>query len=151
MKKALFPIMIFAIIVVTGCNQSSKNNSQSGFGPGNGGGPGNFDPKEMIARQMDQMKEQLDLSRDQQKQLQKIMEEGFENMRKMRQESRSNGDREGMREHMRQMREEQDQKIKAILSEEQWGKYQQIREEMRSRRRGGPGGTDGGQGRPDEN
>jgi len=47
-----------------------------------------------------------------------------------------------MREKMQQMREEQNQKIKAVLSEDQFTKYEQIQKERRERMRqgGGPGG-----------
>jgi hypothetical protein len=44
---------------------------------------------------------------------------------------------------MQQMREEQNQKIKAVLSEEQFVKYEQIQQERRERMRQG-GGFGGG-------
>lgn len=107
-------------------------------------GPGNFDPSAFIDRQMDQMKESLDLSSDQEKQIREILTNGSESMQKMREEMRNSGDDfEGMRENMQKMREEQNSKLKAILSDEQWEKYEVMQEEMRSRRgdrMGGPGG-----------
>jgi Spy/CpxP family protein refolding chaperone len=45
-----------------------------------------------------------------------------------------------MREKMQQMREEQNQKIKAVLSEEQFTKYEQIQQERRERMRQNGGG-----------
>ena len=158
MKRFAFSFMALVFILAISCNQSSKQNSQQNSGPGGGMGPGNFDPKEMVERRIDQMKETLDLSKDQQKQMYSIMMEDFENMQKMREQSPSDGGRpEGMREEMQKMREEQNKKIKAILSDEQWQKYEAFQEEMRDRRRqggpGGPGGfgAPGGQERPGGN
>ncbi len=104
-------------------------------------GPGNFDQEAFIDRQMDQMKESLDLTSDQEKQIRDILTEGSENMQGMREEMRNGGgDFEGMRERMQEMREEQDAKIKTVLTEEQWGKYEVMQEEMRARRGQRPGG-----------
>lgn len=147
MKKIFYSLLVLMMVLSVSCNQSSQNNSQpasGGFG-GGGNGPGNFDPQAMLDRQMEQMKERLNLKDDQEKQIRDIMAQGFDEMRKMREEMRDGGgggNFEGMREQMQQMREEQNKKIKAILSENQWYEYEAMQEEMRSRR---------GQGRPQEN
>jgi len=141
MNRIVFVIMVLVAALATSCNQGSKSNSQQNFGPGGGMGPGNFDPEAMIDRQISEMKETLDLSGKQEKQMRALMEENFENMSKMREEMQGNGGGfEGMREKMQKVREEQDQKVKEILSDEQWEKYQTMQEERRARR---------GQGRPD--
>lgn len=115
------------------------------MGPGGGmGGPGNFDPAAFVDRQMEELKEGLDLSDDQEKQVREILTAGSETMRKAREEMQDGGgDFEGMREKMQTMREEQNEKIKAVLSEEQFTKYEQIQAERRERMRQG-GGFGGG-------
>jgi protein CpxP len=142
MKRVVYFLMVSLMTITLSCNQGSQNNSQQNFNPGGGMRPGTFDPEAFADRQVEQMKEELDLTNDQSDQMHDIMMEGIENMQQMREEMQDQGGGfEGMREQMRKMREDQDQKIKAILSDEQWEKYEVFQEEMRSRRRqGGFGG-----------
>ncbi|TNF43448.1 MAG: hypothetical protein EP310_04530 [Bacteroidetes bacterium] len=107
-------------------------------------GGGNFDPAAFVDRQMEELKESLELSDDQEKQVSEIITAGFETMRKAREEMQD-GDREAMREKMQQMREEQTEKIKAVLTEEQFVKYEEIQAERRERMRQGGGGQGGPQ------
>lgn len=141
MKKLSFLLMAFTVAIFMSCNQASKNQQQQ-FGPGGGMGGGNFDPAAFVDRQMEELKEGLDLSRDQEKEVREIITAGFETMRNAREEMQD-GDREAMREKMQAMREEQTQKIKAVLSEEQFAKYEQIQAERRERMRQGGGGFGG--------
>lgn len=129
--------MLSFLVFALGCNNSNQNNSQQEFSNrGDRRGAGNFDPEARANRQIEQMKEQLDLTDDQVNELHEIMMEGFENMRNIREEMQDpNGGFEGMREQFMEMREQQDEKIKAILSDEQREKYEASREEMRGRRR----------------
>ena len=48
-------------------------------------------------------------------------------------------DREAMREEMGKIREKRDAEIKALLTDEQYKKYQAQQEEMRKNRQGGGG------------
>jgi hypothetical protein len=57
-------------------------------------------------------------------------------MRDMREKS---DDREAMREEMGKIREKRDAEIKALLTDEQYKKYQAQQEEMRKNRQGGGG------------
>lgn len=136
MKKIFYSLVVVFFMVAVSCNQGSNSGSTFMNGGDRGGmGPGNFDPEAMIDRQMDQMKETLELTGDQEDQIRDILVKGSENMQAMREEMREGGGGfEGMRESMQQMREEQDSKIKEILSEEQWLSYEAMQEEMRSRR-----------------
>jgi hypothetical protein len=138
MKKVVFSFMVLVAVLATACNnQSSNSSSGDSSGGDREGGRGNFNAEEMVDRQMSQMKETLDLSGKQEKQMRAIIMDGFDEMQKMREQAGDN--REGMREQMQKMREEQNVKIKAILSEEQLEKYNTYEEERRGRR---------GQGRP---
>ena len=143
MKRTVFLVMVLVSALVISCNNSSNNSQQMPFGRGGGMGPGNFDPEAMVDRQIEDMNETLDLSKKQEDQIREIMEENFENMAAMREEMQNSGAGfEGMREQMQKVREEQDNKMKEVLSEEQWEKYLVMQEERRQMR---------GQGRPPMN
>ncbi|MCG6187766.1 DUF4890 domain-containing protein [Maribellus maritimus] len=143
MNKTLFFVTILFIGIAFGCGNQGNNNSQQ-FGPGGFGDRGNFDPEEIAERQVERLTEQLDLSKDQQKQVYDLTIENFENMSKMR--GQGGGDFEAMREQMQKAREEQNKKMKTILTDDQWGKYEIFQEEMRARRgQGRPGGFGGQQ------
>jgi Spy/CpxP family protein refolding chaperone len=145
MRKISFLMMAIVLVFSVSCNKFKQNSQeQQQMGPGGGMGGGNFDPAAFVDRQMEELKEGLDLSDDQEKQVREIITAGFETMRKAREEMQDGGgDREAMREKMQAMREEQNQKIKAVLSEDQFTKYEQIQKERRERMRQG-GGFGGG-------
>jgi len=133
MKRTVFLVMVLVSALVISCN-NGNNSRQMPFGNGGGMGPGNFDPQAMVDRMVDDMDENLDLSDDQEEKIRKIMEENFENMAAMREEMQNSGAGfEGMREKMQKSREEQDNKMKEVLSEEQWEQYQVMQEERRER------------------
>ena len=151
MNRFFFVLIVAITGLAISCNQSANNSQQQeqmqqGFGPGGGGmGRGNMNPEEMAQRQVDQMKELLGLNDEQAKQIYDLSLENSLAQQKMREGMQDGGGNfEGMREQMQKSREEQDQKIKAVLSAEQWVKYQAYQEEMNSRRgQGGPGGMGG--------
>ncbi|WP_372949036.1 hypothetical protein [Mariniphaga sp.] len=101
-------------------------------------GQRNFDPEEMAKRQTEQIKEAVGLDAKQEKQVYDLNLETGKKMRAMREENQGGGF-EGMREKMGELRAEQDKKMKEILTEAQWKKYEKYQEERRSQR---------GQGRP---
>lgn len=105
-------------------------------------GQRNMDPEEMAKRQTAQLKEAVGLDNEQKKKAQEIYLETGKKMSAMREEMQSGGF-EGMREKMQEMRTEQDKKLKEVLSDEQWKKYEKFQEERRSRwsqGQGRPGG-----------
>jgi len=107
--------------------------------------PGNFDPEEMIKRQVEGITEACDLSEDQVTKVEAIIRKSNEKMMALFQEMGGGGDREAMREKMGEIRDEQTKEIKAVLTEEQAEKYDEYMEEMRQRmRQGRPGGPPGG-------
>lgn len=142
MKRFSFLLMAIVVVFSVSCNKLQQNNQQEQqqMSPAGGGmGGGNFDPAAFVDRQMEELKEGLELSDDQEKQVREIITAGFETMRTAREGMQDGGDREAMREKMQQMREEQTEKIKAVLSEEQFAKYEQIQQERRERMRQGGG------------
>jgi periplasmic protein CpxP/Spy len=88
-------------------------------------------PEERAKRQTAQLKELLDLSADQEKQIYELNLQSGKQMAEMRGQGSANP--QGMREKMMKMREEQNEKMKAILTEAQWNKYQQYLQERRER------------------
>jgi len=87
--------------------------------------------------QANTLQEELDLTDDQAKQLEKVLLDGREEMKKARENF--NGDRSEIREVIMEYREKIDEQIEEILNDEQKEKYQEIKEErlerMRERRR----------------
>ena len=106
------------------------------------GGQRNMDPEAMAKRQTEQLKEALGLNKDQEKKVHDLSLETSKKRAKMMQEMRdSGGGFEGMREKMTELRNDESKKMKAILTDAQWTKYEKYQEERRNRRgQGGPGG-----------
>lgn len=76
-----------------------------------------------------QLKKALDLTDEQTAQVTKIYTEMQEELSKLREQS--GGDREAMREAMRDFREKTDARINEILTDEQKEKYQTFQQERR--------------------
>ncbi len=94
-----------------------------------------FDPEDMAKRQTEQLKELLSLNKDQEKKVFDLNLETSRQMRALREDNRSSGGGfEGMREKMGEIRDKQDAKMKEILTDAQWKKYQKYQEERRQQR-----------------
>jgi hypothetical protein len=98
--------------------------------------PRDFNPENFAKRQTEELKEELGLTADQEKKVYEINLESINKMGEMREEARSSGGGfEGMREKMTKIREEQNKKMKEVLTEDQWTKYEKYLEERRERMR----------------
>jgi hypothetical protein len=97
------------------------------------GQPGqrNMNPEDMAKRQTEQIKEAVGLNANQEKQVYDLNLETGKKMRALREQNQGGGF-EGMREKMTELRTEQDKKMKEILSEDQWKKYEKYQEERRA-------------------
>lgn len=95
-------------------------------------GQRNIEPEDLAKRQTAQIKEAVDLDEDQEKQVYDLNLETGKKMRALRDEMQGGGF-EGAREKMGEIREEQNKKMKEILSESQWEKYEKYQEERRAR------------------
>ena len=119
MKKIGFTLMLFSLV-------SAMSMAQ----------PRDFDPEQFAKRQTAQLKEELDLNDDQEKKVYEVNLESIKKMSELREKMRSGGGGiEGMREKMMEIREEQNKKMKEILTAEQWTKYEKYQEERLSRMR----------------
>ena len=110
MKKIL--ISMLALLVVYSCSSEDSRRQR-------------LDPGQMAA----QLQEKLDLTDIQRDSIKVLIEQNRQQMRKLRQAS--SGDMSGMREVMMELRAEHDEKVKALLNDEQKEKYEEILEERR--------------------
>ncbi|MBR4525522.1 MAG: hypothetical protein IKP15_08235 [Bacteroidales bacterium] len=103
-----------------------------------GFGGGQMPSAEEIAKmRADQMKETVNLTADQYAKVTVIFKEEMEAMQKMFEGGGMNGDFEQMRKDMEKRQEEQNKKLKAILTEDQFKKWEKQQEEMRAQFGGG--------------
>jgi hypothetical protein len=110
----------------------------TGFSMAQDRGQRNFDPEERAKAQTAELKELLDLNKDQEKKVYDLNLKAGKDMAAMREEMQSSGGfNEDMRAKMMEMREKQNQEMKKILSDSQYEKYEKYLEDRRNRRRGG--------------
>ncbi|MCK5730546.1 MAG: hypothetical protein KAH68_05695 [Draconibacterium sp.] len=95
---------------------------------------GNFDPVESSKKQTAELKEELDLNKDQEKKVYDIVLKGSNKMAEMRKDMQSGGDRTAMREKFGELRKEQNTEMKKVLTDDQYKKYEKYLENRRSSR-----------------
>ncbi len=110
-------------------------------GPPPGGRRG-MDP----ARRAERMQHELNLTDDQTRQVKAILEDSRTKMEALR--ANSAGSQEDRRSQMMSVRKAQEDRIEALLTPEQKTKYEQMRAQMRDRRRDGEGGPPAGDAAP---
>ena len=86
-----------------------------------------------LENQLKNLEESLELTEEQTNKIKPILEDQREEINEFR--DNFEGERFEMRDAMMEIRKKTDQKINAILSDEQKEKYQQFQEERRERRR----------------
>ena len=100
-------------------------------------GPPRMDPKQMVERQVTDMKERLKLTSDQEAKIKPIIEDSMKKMMAMREKMEpGTPPTEEMMSAMRENREATAKKINEVLTEEQQAEYKK----MMSERRGFGGG-----------
>lgn len=100
-----------------------------------------MDKDTWVKNTLTSMTEAVGLSGEQSEQIKPILEEQFDKQTELRTAMRDGGDRSGMREAMTDLRNEIDEKIIALLSEDQIPKFKTYREESLQRRGPRRGGT----------
>ena len=85
--------------------------------------------EENVKTRVDRLAENLEMNEEQHKEILDYELEQFKQNQVERQ--RLMGDREAMRDYMMKQREERDEKYKEVLTDEQWNKYQDVREQRR--------------------
>ena len=141
--KSIVKLLVAGAMLVAG---SFVSMAQPGGGRPGGQGGRQFDPAQMAQRRADMMKETLKLTDAQYAKVLEMYKEESEAMQKQMQ----SGERPRMdRETMEKQREEQEKKLKAILTDEQFKTWTEQQQNMRRGGFGGPGGPGGpGGGRP---
>ena len=107
-------------------------------GGGNGGQRRTVE--ERVKATLERLTTELQLNKDQVTKLDTVFTKSYKDMQKMREEAQAGGGRMD-REAFQKMNAERDEKVKAILTEEQFKKYKEQMEAMRQR-----GGNRGGGG-----
>ena len=119
MKKILMAIV--ALMMTTGA-----------FAQGFGGGQ--FNPEDMAKRQVDRIKETCQTSDEQTKQIYDLyLAQQKQMMAQMDSIRQAGGQFQFNREDMQARREAMNEKIKAILTPEQYAKYEEMQKQMRGR------------------
>lgn len=96
----------------------------------------NFDPETRAKSQTEQLKKTLDLDKDQEKKVYELNLEAGKKFAEMRKDMQGGGgDREGMREKFRTMREKNNNEMKKVLSDDQYKKYLNYQKEQMEKRR----------------
>ena len=131
MRKAVITILMMSAMLLGGAFVSMAQ-------PGGGFG-GQMDPEQFAKRRADEMKQTLNLTDQQYKDVTAYFKEQMAEMQKRFEGGQGGGQRMD-REEMQKMREAQETKLKAILTEDQFKKWS---EEQRNRMGGGPGGGRG--------
>ena len=117
-------ILVFALMIMLGLGSAFAQQR------------GNFDPEKMLQRQVDEMKQALNLTPDQVAKITPILKSAQEKQRAQMQKMREGGgdfDREKMRAERQKMQAETDAKIKPILKGDQVNKLETFRQEQQKR------------------
>ncbi len=122
-------------------------------GPQHHGPKGPMNPEEMVKKQVEQMKAELKLNEQQEKQVKELFTANFKQRGELM--KKYQGQRDSVMIHMKKIEEQQDLSLKKILTEEQYKTYQANQEkrkqEMEKRRKemmDRRGGHRGGHGDP---
>ena len=136
MKKAIVTLLAAGAMLFCGAFAAQAQ-------PGGGFG-GQMDPEQFATRRADQMKESLKLTDQQYKDVVAYFKEQMTEMQKRFEGGQGGGGFD--MEEMQKLRQAQEAKLKAILTEEQFKKW--TTEQQNRRGQGGPGGGGFGGGRP---
>lgn len=106
-----------------------------------GGGQQRRTVEERVKATLERLTTELKLSQDQVVKLDTVFTRSFKEMQKMREDAQASGNRPD-REAFQKLNNDRDEKVKGILSADQFKKYQEQQEAMRQRggNRGGGGG-----------
>lgn len=101
--------------------------------------------EERVKMTIERLTTDLQLTKEQQVKLDTVFTSSFKAMQKMREDAQASGNRPD-RAAFEKINTERNEKVKGILSEEQYKKYEASQEAMRQRggNRGGGGGARGG-------
>lgn len=137
MKKTIQFVLAFVIMALTTITTYAQP-------PGGGGRMGRMDPEQRAERQATMMQDSLLLTDELTAEVEAVLLVYAEKMGAAREEAQ--GDFGAMRETMQNLRNEQNEELQALLTEEQWTKWEAIQTAMMQNRGQRPRG-EGGRGK----
>jgi protein CpxP len=137
LQQSMLPLAAFALLAVPAAGTLHAQDAQ---GPPAGARRQQMSPEQ----QVDRLATQLSLTPDQKTKIMAIYQDNQDKMTAMRNDS--SADQSTMRDKMMEMRTAQTTAVKAVLTDDQKAKYDEMM--SRQRQRGGGGGQGGGQGAP---
>jgi len=96
--------------------------------------PARMDPQQMAKKQTELMKKELDLSEEQLTQIEDLNTTSADQMKELR--TQRQNQRTAAREQMIALRDQREEKLKEILSDDQWTSWVEVRQELRRTHRG---------------
>jgi hypothetical protein len=136
MTRHIFGAALAAGLVLA--PQAVAQSEQQGR-PDRGGQRGErMDPAQRLERRMSMLTERLQLSTQQAAQIRQILTQERTQMQALWQKAESGASRESLQPEMRAIRQDTDQRIEGVLTEQQRATYRELRESMRRER--GPRG-----------
>ena len=120
MAKKIFAVMIFCILV-TGISFGQDRP------PMREKGKKKMNPEEMVKKEMEMMKKELDLTETQETFIKKILDESAKKMQEQMQSESKDKDA------MRKIQEDKEEKLKTVLTEDQWDKYKVMKEKHKDK------------------
>lgn len=136
--KHIFKFMIAGAMLLLGATALQAQPGGQGFGGGQ-----MPDAAQMAKMRADQMKDVVKLTDDQYNKIVEMYKAESEEMMKRMQggaPQMGGGDMEAMRKDMEKRREEQNKKLQAILTADQYKKWEEYMQNMMRQFGGGPGG-----------
>ena len=130
MKKMILATLLLTLFVGTSFAQQMQGRQGQDF-------------QQRRQQQMEELKKEIGLNKDQVKKFDEIYKKYDDKMAAMREDMMAGGDREAMRSKMQQINTERDAEVKKMLNKDQVKKfddYQKKLAEQRAQRQGGRGG-----------
>jgi periplasmic protein CpxP/Spy len=120
MKKKILAVILFSLILVGYSYSQDRPPMREKEGK-------KRNPEEMVKKEMNMLKSELDLTETQVTFIQKILDESSKKM----QAQMESGSKDF--EEMKKLMDEKDSKIKSVLTDEQWDKYKEIKEKRKDK------------------
>jgi periplasmic protein CpxP/Spy len=140
MKKMV--LLMAMTVLATGAISAKAPMASVEQGPGQGPGREQASPEERAERQTKMMTEQLSLTADQTAKVKPIILARINEQSTLREKMQGGGDREAMMGEFRKLNEKYNTQLKAVLTAEQYTKYEANQGQMRGGgQRRGPRGN----------
>jgi len=141
-KLSLVAGVALGALMVCGTLANAQDTKDSGGKEGKKG----KGPQMTVEQILEKMTKDLSLTDEQKPKVKAVLEDTQKKRQELRSSGGGGGDRAAMREKMQEIGDAQDKKFKEILKADQYEKWEKVRDEMRKKGKGGPGGDKQGGG-----